>query len=110
MPRSLYLSFRSAQQKSTFFWILANRIRFGNEAARSIRVLVCRDVFPKDLIPESKRLAQKGMSQKMNGMIASFRVVARGLGCVPVLDLRQRRGHQLEGEQPGGLFIKSQMK
>jgi hypothetical protein len=78
MPSSVYLSFGSAQQKSTIFWIMANRIRFGNEAAKSIRVLACRDAFPKDLIPEAKRLAQKGMSLRMNGEVASFRVVARG--------------------------------
>lgn len=90
MPSSVYLSFGSAQQKSTFFRILANRIRFGNEAARGIRVLACRDAFPKDLIPEAKRLAQKGMSLKTNGVIASFRVVARGLGCIPVLETKER--------------------
>jgi hypothetical protein len=59
MPSSVYLSFGSAQQKSMFFRIMANRIRFGNEAARSIRVLACRDAFPKELIPDAKRLAQK---------------------------------------------------
>jgi hypothetical protein len=89
-PSSVYLSFGSAQQKSTFFRIMANRIRFGNEAAQSIRVLACRDAFPKDLIPEAKRLAQKGMSLRMNGEVASFRVVARGMGCIPVLEVRER--------------------
>ena len=90
MPSSVYLSFGSAQQKSTFFRIMANRIRFGNEAARSIRVLACRDAFPKELIPEAKRLAQKGMELRINGEVASFRVVARGMGCIPVLETRER--------------------
>ena len=90
MPSSVYLSFGSAQQKSTFFRIMANRIRFGNEAARSIRVLACRDAFPKEHIPEAKRLAQKGMGLRTNGEVASFRVVARGLGCIPVLEVRER--------------------
>jgi hypothetical protein len=90
MPSSVYLSFGSAQQKSTFFRIMANRIRFGNEAAQSIRVLACRDAFPKEYIPEAKRLAQRGMSLRMNGEVASFRVVARGLGCIPVLETRDR--------------------
>jgi hypothetical protein len=57
MPSSVYLSFGSAQQKSAFFRIMANRIRLGNDAARSIRVLACRDAFPNALIPEAKRLA-----------------------------------------------------
>ncbi len=69
---------------------MANRIRFGNEAAQSIRVLACRDAFPKDLIPKAKRLAQKGMRLRMNGEVASFRVVARGLGCIPILEVRER--------------------
>ncbi len=30
---------------------------------------------------DAQALAQKGMRMKMNGVIASFRVVARGLGC-----------------------------
>jgi hypothetical protein len=90
MPTSVYLSFGSAQQKSTFFRIMANRIKFGNEAAQSIRVLACRDAFPKEYIPEAKRLTQKGMSLRMNGEIANFRVVARGLGCIPVLEVRDR--------------------
>ncbi len=33
---------------------------------------------------------QKGMSMKMNGVIASFRVVARRLGCIPVLETKER--------------------
>jgi hypothetical protein len=56
MPSSVFLSFGSARQKSTFFRIMANRVRFENEAAQSIRVLACRDALPKDLIPEAKRL------------------------------------------------------
>ncbi len=68
MPSSVYLSFGSAQQKSTFFRIMANRIRFGNDAAR-------RDVFPKALIPEAKRLAQRGMELRINGEVVSFKVV-----------------------------------
>jgi hypothetical protein len=83
IPSSVYLSFGSAQQKSTFFRIMANRIRYGNEAAQGIRVLACRDAFPKDLILEAKRLMQKGMGLRMNGEVANFRVVVRGAGVHP---------------------------
>jgi hypothetical protein len=76
---SVYLTFGSSQQKSTFFKIMANRIRFGNKAAQNIRFLACRDTFLKDYILEAKMLAQKGLAMRMNGKIASFRVVARGL-------------------------------
>ena len=90
MPSSVFLSFGSYQQKSTFFRIMANRIRFGGEQQQNIRVLACRDAFPKDLIPEAKNLAQKGMGLRQNGHVASFRVVARGQGCIPVLEIRER--------------------
>jgi len=90
MPSSVFLSFGSYQQKSTFFRIMANRIRFGAEQQQHIRVLACRDAFPKDLIPEAKSLAQKGMWLRQDGQVASFRVVARGQGCIPVLEIRER--------------------
>jgi hypothetical protein len=80
---------------------MANRIRFGNEAAQSIRVLACRDAFPKDLIPEAKRLTQKGLSLRMNGEVANFRVVARGLGCIPVLEVRER----VQSGQPAARWV-----
>ncbi len=86
---SVYLSFGSSQQKSTFCRIMANRIRFGNKAAQNIRVLACRDAVPKDSISDAKKLAQKGMAMRMNGKIASFRAVARDLGCIPVLEVRE---------------------
>ena len=100
-PSSVYLSFGSAQQKTTFFKIMANRIRFGNEAQQNIRVLACRDAFPKDYIMDAKKLAQKGMSLKREGLIASFRVVARGLGCIPVLETRARTA----GGQPAARWM-----
>ena len=89
-PSSVFLSFGSYQQKSTFFRIMANRVRFGSEQQQNIRVLACRDAFPKDLIPEARSLAQKGLGLRQNGIIASFRVVARGQGCIPVLEVRER--------------------
>jgi hypothetical protein len=42
IPSLVFLSFGSFQQKSTFFKIMANRIRFGSEQYQSIRVLPCR--------------------------------------------------------------------
>jgi hypothetical protein len=80
---------------------MANRIRFRNEATQSIRVLACRDAFPKDLIPEAKKLTQKGMSLRMNGEVANFRVVARWLGCIPVLEVRER----VPSGQPGARWV-----
>jgi hypothetical protein len=80
MPSSVYLSFTSTQLKYTFFRIMGNRITFRNEAAQSIRVLACRDVLPKGLIPKPQ--------DEWEG--TSFEVVARGLGCILVLEVRER--------------------
>jgi hypothetical protein len=77
MPSLVYLSFACVQQKSGFFLIMANIIISGNKASRSIKVLATRDPFSKDLIPEAMRLTQKVMSLRMNGEVASFRLVAR---------------------------------
>ncbi len=55
-----------------------------------IRILVCLSKFSKDLIPGATRLTQKEIGLRMDGRVASFRVLARGMGCIPVLDTRER--------------------
>ena len=89
MPSSVYLTFGSAQQKTTFFRIMANRIRYGDEKARIMRVVACRDAFPKEHVPVARELAQKGMGLRREGQVASFRVVSRGTGCIPVLEVKE---------------------
>ena len=88
-PSSVYLTFGSAQQKTTFFRIMANRIKFGDERARMMRVVACRDAFPKEYVPVARELAQKGMGLRRDGYVASFRVVSRGTGCIPVLEAKE---------------------
>ncbi len=56
----------NAQHRSTFFQTTADLIRSGNETTQGIRVLACRDAFPKELIPGAKRPTQIGMSLRMN--------------------------------------------
>jgi hypothetical protein len=55
---------------------------------RRMRVISCRDAFPKSLVADSVALSQKGKMLKDQGTVASFRVVARGPGCIPVLQVR----------------------
>jgi hypothetical protein len=48
--------------------MMANRIKFGNNTARCIRGLACRDVFPRDLITKPKRLAKRdGVENRYQG-------------------------------------------
>jgi len=81
---AVLVTFGSRTQKSTFFKILARKA--GGDA--KLRVISCRDAFPKRLLKDAKELADKGSSLRNSGAIASFRVVARGMGCIPVLEVK----------------------
>ena len=52
--------------------------------------MAIRDCFPKELIPDSQRLVQKGLMLKKNGQVELFKVVARGPGVIPVLEVRKK--------------------
>ena len=56
----------------------------------ALKGVAIRDCFPKELIPDSQRLFQKGMMLKKNGQVELFKVVARGLGVIPVLEVRKK--------------------
>jgi hypothetical protein len=81
---SVLVTFGSRAQKSTFFKLLAKKAH----ADPKLRAISCRDAFPKKLVRDSKVLADKGNSLRSSGTIASFRVVARGMGCIPVLEVK----------------------
>jgi hypothetical protein len=85
---SVLVTFGSRAQKSTFFKLLAKKAN--NDP--KLRAISCRDAFPKKLVKESKALADKGNSLRTSGAIASFRVVARGMGCIPVLEVKGWNG------------------
>jgi hypothetical protein len=93
-PTSVYMTFGSARQKTCFFRVLANKMRAAaiqaNGGPTPLGGISCRDAFPKDKVTEAKALVDKGMGLKRNGKIAAFRVVARGPGCIPVLEARYR--------------------
>jgi hypothetical protein len=101
---SVLVTFGSRAQKSTFFKLLAKKS--ANDP--KLKAISCRDAFPKKLVKDSKNLADKGNSLRMAGTIASFRVVARGVGCIPVLEakgwtaegMREPRWRVYAEEQP----------
>ena len=49
-----------------------------------------RDMFPKEMVNDVKGLLKKGLELKKRGKIASYKVVARGPGLIPVLEVRKR--------------------
>jgi hypothetical protein len=93
-PTSVYMTFGSARQKTCFFRVLANKMRVAADQANGgptpLGGISCRDAFPKDKVNDAKALVDKGMGLKRSGKIVAFRVVARGPGCLPVLEARHR--------------------
>jgi hypothetical protein len=93
-PTSVYMTFGSARQKTCFFRVLANKMRVAaaqaNGGPTPLGGISCRDAFPKDKVNDAKALVDKGMGLKRSGKIVAFRVVARGPGCLPVLEARHR--------------------
>jgi hypothetical protein len=87
-PTAVMITFGSRMQKTTFFKILAKRAAMGGQAASKLKAISCRDAFPKKFVENAKELAQKGRELKQNEAVAFFRVVARGIGCHPVLEVK----------------------
>jgi hypothetical protein len=85
------MTFRSARQKSCFFTVLVNKMRTMEAVdghPSSLGGISCRDAFPKGLIQPAKDLVEKGRTLKREAKITSFCVIARGPGCIPVLEVR----------------------
>lgn len=96
-PTSVFVTFGSPAQKATFFKALARVIADRKAGWEMLKGISCRDAFPRALVNESKRLAQKGFALRQNGKIAAFRVVARGPSCIPVLEVRARLANNASG-------------
>jgi len=86
---SVFVTFGSVAQKATFFKILAKIIQDKKNGWEKLNSISCRDAFPKKMMAEAKRLAQKGFGLRQSGQVATFRVVARGPTCGPVLEVRR---------------------
>jgi hypothetical protein len=71
---------------------LAATVKADGREGRKLRVISCRDAFPKKRVNDSKMLVQKGMALRRNGQIAYFRVIAQGDGCIPVLEVKHWLG------------------
>ena len=92
-PTAVMVTLGSRSQKMTFFKLLARKAAQGDQ---KIRGLSCRDAFPKKYLQEAKELAKKGSNLRAEGSVAAFRVVARGEGCIPVLEVK---GWEAEGRR-----------
>ena len=68
-PTAVLLTLGSRSQKNTFFKILARRAAKGDQ---EIRVISCRDAFPKKHLQAAKNLAKRGNALRTGGSVASF--------------------------------------
>ena len=94
---SVFVTFGSATQKVTFFRMLAKTIQDKRNGWEKLNSISCRDAFPKRMMAEAKKLAQKGFSLRQSGKVANFRVVARGPACNPTLEVRTRMANNMRG-------------
>ena len=85
---SVLVTFGSIAQKATFYKVVAKNFKAGNFEGEKMKAISCRDALPKKYINEAKRLVQKGHVLTRNGQANSFRFIAQGLGCIPVLQVR----------------------
>jgi hypothetical protein len=88
------MTFGSARQKTCFFTVLANKMMAAADQANGGPIplggISCSDAFSKDKVNDAKALVEKDMGLKRNGKIAAFRAMARGPGCILVLEATYR--------------------
>ena len=89
-PTSVCVVLGSPRQKGVIFRTIAGNMRAETAIGKALKGVAIRDCFPKELIPDSQRLFQKGMMLKKNGQVELFKVVARGPGVIPVLEVRKK--------------------
>jgi len=65
-------------------------MRKGTAIGKAMKLVSIRDCFPRAKIEESKQRAAHGWQMKRDGMIASYKVVARGPECIPVLEIKKK--------------------
>ena len=89
-PTSVCVVLGSARQKGVIFRAIAGHIKAKTAIGKALGGVAFRDCFPKELIPDSQRLVQQGKALKNNGQVEVFKVVARGPGVIPVLEVKRK--------------------
>jgi len=80
----------SKHQKGVVYRTIAGHMRGRTAFGQMLKTVSVRDAFPKEKIPDARRLVQRGMALKREGRVATFKVVARGTGVIPVLEVRHK--------------------
>ena len=91
-PTSVCVVLGSARQKSAVFRFLAAHMRAQTSFGKAAGAVAMRDMFPKEMVNDVRGLLKKGLELKKREKIASYKVVARGPGLIPV----QRSGKKVK--------------
>jgi len=89
-PKLVRVVFGSSRQKSVFYRCVAAHMRRRTAIGNSMKLVSIRDCFPRDKIEAAKQKNMQGGQLKRDGRIASYRVVASGLECVPILEVKSK--------------------
>ena len=89
-PTTVCVVLGSPRQKGVIFKSIAGHMKAKTAIGNAFKGVAIRDCFPKELIPDSQRLVQRGLALKRNGQVELFKVVARGPGVIPVLEVRKK--------------------
>ena len=89
-PTTVCVVLGSPRQKGVIFKSIAGHMKAKTAIGNAFKGVAIRDCFPKELIPDSQRLVQRGLALKRDGHVELFKVVARGPGVIPVLEVRKK--------------------
>jgi hypothetical protein len=93
-PMTMKVVLGEPGQKGTLFRSLAVAKTDMPELYEMFRGVAFRDCFPHKYRGEVKKMVAEGLDLKNNGKIAAFRVIARGAGCAPVLQKKERGSYR----------------
>jgi hypothetical protein len=100
-PMTMKVVLGEASQKGTLFRSLAAANTDMPDIYEMIRGVAFRDCFPQKYRDEVKKMVAEGRDMKTNGEIAAFRVIARGAGCVPVLQKKDKGSYRWQDHVRG---------
>jgi hypothetical protein len=100
-PMTMKVVLGEPSQKGTLFRSLAAAKTDMPELYEMFRGVAIRDCFPHKYRDEAKKMVAEGMDLKTNGEIAAFRVIARGAGCTPVLQKKDKGSYRWQDHVRG---------
>jgi hypothetical protein len=100
-PLTMKVVLGEPSQKGTLFRSLAAAKTDMPEIYEMFRGVAFRDCFPQIYRDEVKKMVAQGLEMKNKGAIAAFQVIARGAGCTPVLQMKNRHSYRWQDHVRG---------